>query len=238
MSKIILTKTIIKQISKIVDFYQGERHTFDSLANNVLGNLLEKEELNNIIHFTKVRSKEPERLRDKLKRKAIDAVKVEEEFLITPENLFVEIGDLAGVRLLHLHTKQMVKIHPLIIEMLQEHNYILVDEPTAYTWDSENKKLFESIGIVNDDSESMYTSVHYTVEPNRKTRMRCEIQVRTLVEEVWGEVSHTINYPNKTESKSCQEQLRVLARATSSCTRLVDSIFVSNDEYKELTNLS
>lgn len=238
MSKIKLTNTIIKQISKIVDFYKGEKHTFDSLANNVLGNLLEKEELNNIIHFTKVRSKDPERLRDKLMRKAIDAMKIGEEFLITPESLFVEIGDLAGVRLLHLHTKQMVELHPLIIEMLQEHKYILVDGPIAYTWDSENKKLFESIGIVNDDSESMYTSVHYTVEPNRKTQMRCEIQVRTLVEEVWGEVSHTINYPNKTKSKSCQEQLRVLARATSSCTRLVDSIFVSNDEYKELTNPS
>ena len=238
MSEIKLTKTIERQISKIVDFYEKERHHFDSLANNVLGNLLEDEELKRLIHFTRVRSKDPDRLRDKLGRKAKDAIKVGKKFAITPNNLFVEIGDLAGIRLLHLYTKQMIEIHPLIKAMLQEHNYILVDGPTAYTWDSENKHLFESIGIANDDSESMYTSVHYTVEPNRVTKMRCEIQVRTLVEEVWGEVSHKINYPHKTESESCQEQLRVLARATSSCTRLVDSIFVSNDEYKRLTNPS
>jgi len=77
----------------------------------------------------------------------------------------------------------------------------------------------------------MYTSVHYVVEANTKTRYTCEIQVRTLMEELWGEVDHTINYPHKTPSIACSEQIRALARLTSGCSRLVDSIFRSHEEY-------
>jgi ppGpp synthetase/RelA/SpoT-type nucleotidyltranferase len=56
----------------------------------------------------------------------------------------------------------------------------------------------------------------------------CEIQVRTLMEEVWGEVDHELNYPVQTDVFSSREQLQVLARVTSSATRLVDSIFVTH----------
>lgn len=47
------------------------------------------------------------------------------------------------------------------------------------------------------------------------------------MEEVWGEVDHSINYPHKSDSVACREQIRALARATSSATRLVDSIFAT-----------
>ena len=32
----------------------------------------------------------------------------------------------------------------------------------------------------------MYTSVHYVVSSKSRTKVTCEIQVRTLMEEVWG----------------------------------------------------
>jgi hypothetical protein len=41
----------------------------------------------------------------------------------------------------------------------------------------------------------MYTSVHYIIGSGSQTPLTCEIQVRTLMEEVWGEVDHKINYP-------------------------------------------
>ena len=71
----------------------------------------------------------------------------------------------------------------------------------------------------------MYTSVHYILDPQRKTPVRVELQVRTLMEEVWGEVSHSMNYPHPTKNPIVEEQLKVLARFTSGCTRLVDTIF-------------
>ena len=76
-------------------------------------------------------------------------------------------------------------------------------------------------------------SVHYVIELNPTSHVRCELQVRTLADELWGEVSHTIDYPKPTKSIACQEQLKVLARVTSGCTRLVDSIFRSREEFEK-----
>jgi hypothetical protein len=91
--------------------------------------------------------------------------------------------------------------------------------------------LFEQMGITTKDSPSLYTSVHYVIAPNRRTRITCEIQVRTLAEELWGEVNHSINYPQLSDSLPCREQIKVLARVTSSCTRLVDAIFSSHEDH-------
>jgi len=52
----------------------------------------------------------------------------------------------------------------------------------------------------------------------------CEVQVRTLLEEVWGEVDHTMNYPVPTADEHCREQIRVLARLVGAGTHLADSI--------------
>ena len=71
----------------------------------------------------------------------------------------------------------------------------------------------------------MYTSIHYVLGSNSVTRTTCEIQVRTLAEELWGEVDHAMNYPKESNIQTCREQIKVLARVTSSCSRLVDSIY-------------
>jgi len=130
-----------------------------------------------------------------------------------------------------LHTKQMAQIHPLLLDVFSECRYTLDGEPTAFTWDNEYAEFFKSINICIEERNSMYTSVHYILKPNRETEMRCELQVRTLAEEIWGEVSHTINYPHEVDSVACKEQLKVLARVASGCTRLVDAIFASHTEY-------
>jgi ppGpp synthetase/RelA/SpoT-type nucleotidyltranferase len=75
--------------------------------------------------------------------------------------------------------------------------------------------------------------VHYVIKPRKKTRYTCEIQVRTLMEEVWGEVNHSLNYPHETKSLACREQIAALARTTSASTRLVDAIFRSHADFKK-----
>jgi hypothetical protein len=87
-----------------------------------------------------------------------------------------------------------------------------------------------NLGVETKDSKTMYTSVHYIVEANTKTKYTAEIQVRTLAEELWGEVDHTLNYPHESKVLACREQIKVLARVTSSCSRLVDSIFTSHQD--------
>lgn len=54
------------------------------------------------------------------------------------------------------------------------------------------------------------------------------------MEEVWGEVNHEINYPRPINSVACAEQIKALARVTSSATRLVDSVFRSYDDHVKM----
>jgi putative GTP pyrophosphokinase len=229
-----LPKYIRKQIDGAVEKYIRNRSEFFNLAKRVENDLIEKQNLKIHIHSTKYREKDPEHLRDKLERKAKKRREEGDDFSISAQNIFTEIDDLAGVRLLHIYREQLREIDPVIREILAFHKYSFREEPVAYTWDVENQEFFTKLGFRVEANPSFYTSVHYVVQPHWGD-FGCEIQVRTLAEELWGEVSHTVNYPHRAKSIACREQLAVLARVASGCTRLVDSIFASIAEHKKLT---
>lgn len=179
------------------------------------------------IHSIRARQKDPEHLRDKLLRKYNKGV------VVTKDTLFRDITDLNGVRVLHLYQQQFPLIHNEIMRKIHElEDWELVESPKAYTWEQESKVFFENLNILTEVKDTYYTSVHYVVKPNNvKSKISCEIQVRTLFEEIWGEIDHTINYPHKTESIACREQIRVLAKLVSTGTRLADSIFRTYEDY-------
>jgi ppGpp synthetase/RelA/SpoT-type nucleotidyltranferase len=176
--------------------------------------------------------REPSSLRQKLIGKASKDKKSGRKPTITKTNLFQRVSDLAGVRILHLYTDQIAEINKHILAVFKEQRYRVVEGPIANIWDDEAKAYFNKLGIKSRPRKTMYTSIHYVVELNTASRVRCELQVRTLAEELWGEVSHTVDYPTPTRSIACKEQLKVLARVASGCTRLVDSIFRSRDEFR------
>jgi ppGpp synthetase/RelA/SpoT-type nucleotidyltranferase len=174
------------------------------------------------VHSVKMRLKDRDHLLEKINRKWSD------ETPIGPENLFQKVTDLAGVRVLHLYQDQFPIIHGEILEKVNGlKDWYLPEAPKAYTWDPESRKFYEDIGINVQVKESFYTSVHYVVRPREDSPICCEIQVRTLFEEIWGEVDHALNYPNPTTNVSCGEQLRVLAKLVGAGSRLVDAIFRS-----------
>lgn len=171
-----------------------------------------------LVHSVKSRLKDPEHLREKIIKKASDEV-------ITIENLFKRITDFAGVRVLHLHSQQFGKIHAAIMKHIDDGFWSLAEPPIAYSWDPEATAALIALGIQSRTRESYYTSIHYIVKPHADSDLTCEIQVRTLFEEIWGEIDHALNYPVPTENVPCKEQLRVLAKLASTGTRLADSIF-------------
>jgi putative GTP pyrophosphokinase len=171
-----------------------------------------------LIHSVKSRLKDPEHLSEKVKRKW-------KQKKIGPLNLFRAVNDLAGVRVLHLYTEQFSEIHRAIQNHITEGYWVLAEAPIAYSWDPETTKYFQGLGVQAATRDSYYTSIHYVVKPHEKTDITCEIQVRTLFEEVWGEIDHALNYPTETPILACKEQLRVLAKLASTGTRLADSIF-------------
>ena len=227
-----VSATISKEIAGAVKAFEAKLHDFETDAANLENRLLAHSELRKLIHSIKRRAKAPAHLKDSLERKARRAAERGRAFDITAENVFDKIPDLAGVRLLHLHMRQMERIHPLLMKIIKDEGYVLSGKPEAKTWDPEYEQMFQKLNVKVERKESLYTSVHYVIKPNTTTRRLCELQVRTLAEEVWGEISHTINYPHETDSVACKEQLKVLARVVSGCSRLVDSIVASYDDHE------
>lgn len=215
-----------KELQSILEHFDQTKHDLSIFMHGVHSWFERHEALTApplpIVHSVKSRIKNREHLEEKIKRKMVDGV-------ITKENLFSRITDLAGVRVLHLYQDQFRVINQLIRDKLYiQKDWVLYEVPKAYTWDPESRDFFESLQIPVEIKASHYTSVHYVVRPREDSPFCCEIQVRTLFEEIWGEVDHSLNYPNPSEVLACQEQLKVLAKVVGAGSRLVDSIYRSS----------
>ncbi len=229
-----LNKGEKEKVDALVQLYLEQQPALQVILENLEREIWSKPLLKEHVHTIRRRTKDPEHLHRKLAGKLLDAKDLGKDLSVTKENLFQKINDLAGMRILHLHAQQFAHINDGLLKLFKDHTYKLIEKPKARTWDDESRKYFKSIGINTMKSPSLYTSIHYVIQANRTARFTCEIQVRTLMEEVWGEVDHSINYPRRSDSLACREQILALARSTSACSRLVDSIFRSHEDFEAL----
>ena len=220
-------------VRELIRHYIANQPKLQTFLGQLQSSLVNSPELSKHIHSFKWRLKDPTHLREKLWRKMDEARKARRSLAIDTNNLFFRVTDLVGIRILHLHTRQVEAIDRILKDLLKDARFRIIEGPFARTWDDESKEFFKQIGIKTRQSgPSMYTSVHYVVDSNSRTRLTAEIQVRTLAEELWGEVTHVIDYPKPCKSLACKEQIRVLARVTSSCSRLVDAIFRTHEDFR------
>ena len=82
-----------------------------------------------------------------------------------------------------------------------------------------------------------YRSQHYTV---KFRNVYCEIQVRTLAEEVYGEFDHQVRYPYNKDNKFLKQYTSMLSKITvatdhilSLCMKLPEDILLKCDECYE-----
>jgi|SRR5690554_5376255 putative GTP pyrophosphokinase len=221
------------QTDQVINYYNENQHRLIQFQASVEAFFSKHPRLNEkhfpIIHSIKTRIKDPEHLKDKIERKKKKGIQ------ITEGNLFGEITDLIGIRVLHIYQDQFPLIHNEILNYIKQGDWVFVEEPKAMTWDPESKQMYDELGIETEVRSTFYTSVHYLIKPNNNNPnpICCEIQVRTLFEEIWGEIDHSINYPHPTDSVACKEQLRVLSKLVGTGTRLADSIFRTLNESKK-----
>lgn len=128
-------------ILRAVEKFTVVRHLFDAFSQALLAYFEADPVLSNHILFVKRRIKDPEHLRRKLERKAAEGESIDES------NLLHRITDLAGIRIIHLHTEEMREIHLALSRVLEEQHLQLLEEPTANCWDIEYENLFKSFGI-------------------------------------------------------------------------------------------
>ena len=205
-----------RRIDEATKYFMSNQDSFNLFAQSLMDYFKNNPKLGEFIYSIKYRIKDERSLRAKLERISTDS---------SDQDLASQITDFAGLRIIHLHMDQLATIHPLVLGILEEHECQLLKSPKAYYWDLEYENLFRKIDIKAVQRNTMYTAVHYDIRANQRNRITCELQVRSLTEELWGEVSHKVNYPKKSSSESCQDQLKALARLTAGCGRLVDSIF-------------
>lgn len=217
----------MEDVDKLVALYETNKFKFEHFMENVKSFFEKNPELHegklHTVHSVKARMKSVEHFRDKLNRKKDNG--------INESNLFQLITDFAGVRVLHIYQQQFVAIHNSIMRQVEEKEWVLGENPVAYSWDPEAKVFFEKIGVRTEIKDTYYTSVHYLLKPNVDSSICCEVQVRTLFEEIWGEIDHSINYPHPIENIACKEELRVLSKFISTGTRLADAIFKTYDDH-------
>ncbi len=214
-----------------IKLIKDDMHSYELLHDKFLSYINRDPELKKLVHSYKSRFKDLDHLKSKIERKNHkDSMlpKDKQKGPITQGNIKDRVTDICGIRILHLYIGQFEAIHKALMKYVDSGELALFEPPKAYTWDPEYSKTFEALGVSPKLKESFYTSVHYVFKPREDSNITCEVQVRTLFEEVWGEIDHTFNYPEPSKSKVVQEQLKVLARVVGAGTRLSDSIFELN----------
>jgi putative GTP pyrophosphokinase len=226
-------------IDRLVDYYKSRQDIIGSALESLhiyISAASAKMPLLDLVHSVKRRMKDPDHLKNKLLRKLAECRKENIEFNYDESNLFSNVTDLAGYRVLHLHTRQLEQIHAELLKVFDDASWDLHEEPFGHVWDQETAEFLERIKIKASFNPRLYSSVHYVLRARAKSLVTCEVQVRTLADEIWGEIDHKINYPEPHDSLACREQIKALARVASSCSRLVDSIMLTHADFTKATS--
>lgn len=197
---------------------KAHENVFEGFGSSVEAILLKNKNVASVVHSAKRRSKSDESVIDKIKRKRAEGDD------INSLNIFKKITDFYAVRLIHLYPQDISVIHEAVKAHAEAKDWVFAEKPKAYTWDPESKDFLESLGLKCSLKPSYYTSVHYLLKPRKDAVATCELQVRSLLEEVWGEADHRAKYKNTKVDPRIDEHLAVLARLVGAGARLMSAL--------------
>ena len=176
-------EAVVMNLDEVIKKYASEQWGTYSLLSEktkeLLSSILSSKGI--VPHSITSRGKDPEELREKITREGV-----------AYDNLPNNITDLAGVRIIAYFPSDVDKIVPLIEK--------------GFNIDSKHsmdKRLSSDPAIFG------YASVHFVVEFRLEMlklpeyalfdKMKCEIQVRTILQHAWAEIEHDIVYKSPVE---------------------------------------
>jgi putative GTP pyrophosphokinase len=226
-------------VEELLEIYKAKRPHFDVFLKNILNAIdaMAPADFHRAVYTIRTRLKDPGHFCEKVDRK-----RKKKKRTITRENLFDEIEDLAGLRIVTMYRWAFPPIHQFITTKNPWWE-VIEDKVEAYYVFPEDKVRMEAVGLkptLRDDNP--YTSIHYIVTPPGQRLPKCEIQVRGLHLEAFGEVDHTLRYPDKKPSKLVSDILDALhqsAAVTDWLAHLADAADrFDADQKKETASLS
>lgn len=185
------------QRQAILGAYYSARRSYDTLASE-LRRLLDPEIDPSVpaeaIYTIKHRLKDEGRLVEKLEEEAATRE-------VTAENFALHCKDILGIRIVCLRLSDVDRVEVFLQSLADEGRLRFQEGP-------ERKKTFilqvdprEKLPRDVDLQYTGYSSIHYVVSlgealkhPPALTVLRAELQVRTLLEEAWGEIDHKYRY--------------------------------------------
>jgi putative GTP pyrophosphokinase len=163
------------------------------------------------VQRVRLRVKRPESVVDKILRKPSDFPQG-----VKPES-FSGMTDVLGARVLVFFTSQLNLVDR---ELRNSGDFEIAPhaQPIAYL----GSHLHEQLGlghIQRQQKESGYASIHYLLRLARPAAPGnenpwFELQLRTLCEDLWGEIEHVLGYkPGKRTSLAVRKQFRIISRS-------------------------
>ncbi len=162
-------------------------------------------------HSINFRTKDIYSLKQKIKRKSL-AGKIYQSL--------DDISDLSGVRIILFFNDDLKKV----LNIIEKEFFVFVKD-----------NLDKPFVKILNENDSGYTSTHRIVKHN-KTReklneyryfsgMKCEIQVRTVLQHAWAEIEHGIGYKNNISRKLSSKEVKQIFRDTSKLLNEADNNF-------------
>lgn len=190
--------------------------TCEKLETYLIDNIKKETDSSNSLpyHSIRCRVKDAEHLIEKIirKRGKEHSHKYED---ISKNNYRSIIRDIIGVRLLIFKKEEWEQIFDFINKIFlfdDSKDICMAEQPIAYTRYGD-RDIYKN-KIYKEHSNRGYRSQHYII---RFYGVYCEIQVRTLAEEVYGEFDHRVKYPYRDDNK-------FLIRYTGTLAQLLDSV--------------
>lgn len=165
------------------------------------------------VHSVRWRVKSSDHLLEKIIRKL--AEKNEKYQGINVQNYFETVTDLVGIRVLHLFKEDCFDIDHNLTQQWSP-----IETPVAYIRTGDRDELIEQFKAHSfeiKEHPAGYRSVHYVFSSQpMKRKVITEVQVRTIFEEGWSEIDHTVRYPNFSDNELVEYFLTIFNRLAGS----------------------
>ena len=179
------------------------------------------------IHSIRSRAKDPKHLIEKIIRKR--GKYQNKKYLNINVNNYTDIvQDLLGVRILILAKEEWEGVFDWIMERFQTNgteSCYLAEPPVAYTRYGD-RDIFRN-KIYREHTDRGYRSQHYII---RFEDYFCEVQVRTLAEEVYGEFDHRVKYPYRNDNHFLMRYTNTVAQLADSIDEIISTCFAMGEQ--------
>jgi len=177
------------------------------------------------VHSVRYRIKNPEHLIEKIIRKKVE----NQSWDITIANYKDEVTDLIGIRALHLFKEDWEIIHDFICKTWNQKG-----KPVANFRKGDAEEIinfYKKKDCETNEHQFGYRSVHYLLE-TQPTSIKhiVEIQVRTIFEEAWAEIDHTVRYPYNLDNEVFYRFLLILNRLAGSADEMGSFIIMLQND--------